>query len=54
MKFTIRKSDNTFEKVEFKDLTSIQQDIILGVASKNFKEIDITFNIKILTLLIKI
>lgn len=34
MKFTIRKSDNTFEKVEFKDLTSIQQDIILGVASK--------------------
>lgn len=34
MKFTIRKSDGSFEKVDFRNLTSIQQSIILESASK--------------------
>ena len=34
MKFTIRKADGTFSKVDFRDLTTIQQDIVLESASK--------------------
>jgi hypothetical protein len=34
MTFNIRKADGTFQKVDFKDLTSLQQELIMDSASK--------------------